>query len=320
MKAIFFGTGSIGRRHCFNLKKANPAVQLAFFRENGQEDNFSKEMGAQVISNFQDIGPDIAVSFICCPTVFRKPIYEKLISLNMPMYVEKPIASSFSMLTWLEKQLQEQNYTAFNLVGFNLRYLPVLNKVRNILKQGTLGNICRAYFEVGQYLPDWREGEDYRKNYSAQKKMGGGVVLDLCHEVDLAHYMFGDSFQAIIISKKLSSLEIDSEDTASLILFNENGPIVSINMDYVSRKKVRYFKIVGEQASLICDLMGRQLIIEGPLNDQAILLEQEDFCINASYTEALKAFLSLPIQPNKNHLTIEKSINTHKLLFSRLQS
>lgn len=317
MKVLFFGTGSIGKRHCINLKKLYPDAELFFFRESGKENAFSREMNAGIISHFSTITPDFSAAFICCPTYFRAAIYEKLISMNMPMYVEKPIASSMDMLIRLKVLLQEKNYTAPSLVGFNLRFLPIITKVKNIIEKNLLGNICRAHFEVGQYLPDWRQGVDYRKSYSAQKKMGGGVVLDLCHEVDLAHYLLGSFSHSVVISKKLSSLEIDSDDAGSIILYGKKNPIVSIDMDYISRKKLRYFRLIGDQASLFCDLMNNKLVIEGADEDTTISIKKEDFCVKTSFIEAVKYFLSSKIENKNNQLSLNRIIDMHKLLFNQ---
>ena len=39
------------------------------------------------------------------------------------------------------------------------------------------------------FLPDWRKNIAYSKSYSSIKKQGGGVLLDLSHELDYATYL-----------------------------------------------------------------------------------------------------------------------------------
>ena len=46
--------------------------------------------------------------------------------------------------------------------------------------------------EVGQYLPDWRPGTDYKSGVSAQKDLGGGALLELSHELDYLQWFFGN--------------------------------------------------------------------------------------------------------------------------------
>ena len=77
------------------------------------------------------------------------------------------------------------------VVGCNLRYMPSLQRVQEVLRRGVLGRIVRAQFEVGQNLAQWRPGRELGTSYSACAEQGGGVLLDLVHEVDLARWMLG---------------------------------------------------------------------------------------------------------------------------------
>ena len=56
-------------------------------------------------------------------------------------------------------------------VGYNLRFMPSAKSVKQIIESNALGKISTVSAEVGQYLPDWRPGSDYRKGVSAQKKI-----------------------------------------------------------------------------------------------------------------------------------------------------
>ena len=41
------------------------------------------------------------------------------------------------------------------------------------------------------YLPQWRK-KNYKKSYSSNAKLGGGVSLDLSHEIDYIQWIFGN--------------------------------------------------------------------------------------------------------------------------------
>ena len=51
---------------------------------------------------------------------------------------------------------------------------------------------------------------------SANKKLGGGVLLELSHEIDYATWLLGIHF-TLCSSRKLSNLDLDVEDYANLI-------------------------------------------------------------------------------------------------------
>jgi len=316
MKVLFFGTGSIGKRHCVNLKKLMPHADLYFFRDTGKKDSFSEQVNAKILSSVEQITEDIDAAFFCAPAYTRKKCYEKIIQHNIPLYAEKPLISNMADLIWLKAQLTSSSYTAVSLVGFNLRFLNVIRTVKEILFSNKLGNVCRASFDVGQYLPDWRPGIDYRTLYSAQKSKEGGVILDLMHEIDLAYFLFGSFSDASIVRNKFSNLEIDTEDTAAIILHRASAPIVTINMDYVARKKMRHFNIIGDQATLSCDLINNSLVIEGQnLVEEFSLGGDGEKC---TYIAALEEFLSAIKERKVTSYPLMDSIPMHELILARI--
>ncbi len=318
MRVLFIGIGSIARRHCFNLIKLFPDTQLVFYKRNDVAHQFAKDVGAEIIDSLDLINDSLDAVFICSPAKFRMDIYERIFRYNIPLYAEKPIVSSIEDLKILESLLEKTKYTAPSQVGFNLRYLPVINRVQDIINSQQLGNVCRALFEVGQYLPDWRNSVDYRTIYSAQKKSGGGVVLDLIHEVDLAYCFFGNFSDAVVVSNKFSHLEIDTADTASIILSRKTNPIVTINMDYVARKKIRHFRIIGDKATLFCDLVNKKLTIEGVENGINPVISDDDYNFDTSYVCAIKIFIESVTKENPLIYSVKKSLNMHNLILGAM--
>ena len=54
-----------------------------------------------------------------------------------------------------------------------------------MVQDNILGNIYSIRCDVGQYLPNWRADKNYSKSVSAKKDLGGGVLLELSHELEL---------------------------------------------------------------------------------------------------------------------------------------
>ena len=77
------------------------------------------------------------------------------------------------------------------MVGYNLRHMKSLSKFREILKKKIIGKILSVRSEVGQYLPSWRINSDYKKSVSAREELGGGVLLELSHDIDYLVWLFG---------------------------------------------------------------------------------------------------------------------------------
>ena len=80
---------------------------------------------------------------------------------------------------------------------------------------------------------------DYFNSYSSSKKRGGGVLLDLSHEIDYLQWLFGKvnkiEYKKI---KKISNLKIKSEDVAQVIIKIENINFY-LNLTYFSRFEER---------------------------------------------------------------------------------
>lgn len=146
---------------------------------------------------------------------------------------------------------------------------------------------------MGQYLPDWRPDSDYRESYSAKSRLGGGVILDLIHEIDLAQFFFGKekkNFHSIV--DKLSTLEIETEDIAEMHYKSDHNVIVSIHLDYLVQGYSRYFEILGENGRIFCDLFNPSISVIGQKNKIIEELKFENYERNDMYLDLMKYFIA----------------------------
>ena len=150
-----------------------------------------------------------------------------LIEHQFNILCEKPFLHKPEEWNSLKPLLKD--YKGHANIIFNLRYHPCTQKVRGLLFDGVLGEINSARFFVGQYLPDWRPESNHLDSYSASKKMGGGVVMDLVHEIDIAEYLLGKpQGQIHSIVSKVSDVTIDSSDIAEIIYKTINLSLIHI--------------------------------------------------------------------------------------------
>ncbi|TXC65470.1 Gfo/Idh/MocA family oxidoreductase [Piscinibacter aquaticus] len=213
------------------------------------------------------------------------------IESRTPFYVEKPVVASREDTALLRNRIARGGLPP-NMVGCNLRFLHSLTVMRAMVKEGRLGRIARADFEAGQWLPDWRPAQDYRLGYSARASLGGGVCLDLIHEVDAALWMFGRFDQASGFAARTSGLDIDSDDSAALLLARAAGPIATVRIDYVSRRPVRRYTLVGDTGTLRWDLRASTLTLETPAGVETIALDEGAYDVAATYVSAMREMLA----------------------------
>ena len=88
-------------------------------------------------------------------------------------------------------------------------YGTLFRYVKNIVNKEA---VFSARSISSSYLPDWRGKVDYRNIYSADKQKGGGVTLDLIHELDYLTDLFGIPERSLHVQGKYSDLEITSDD------------------------------------------------------------------------------------------------------------
>ena len=147
--------------------------------------------------------------------------------------------------------------------------------------------------EVGEYLPAWHKYEDYRQMYASKKELGGGVILSQIHEMDYLYSWFGLPSRICALGGHLSSLEIDVEDVASIMMEYNNGERVMpvhVHQDYVQRPSRRGCSIIGDAGRIDFDLAGSTLKVfdqEGSLTEEA---DYADLDRNSLFMGELKHF------------------------------
>lgn len=162
--------------------------------------------------------------------------------------VEKPVALSRVGTDALRSAADQV------MVGFNLRFHPPVAKLIALAHEGRAGRITSVRVWFGSYLPDRRPTVDYRLTPSARAALGGGVLLDSVHELDLLVWLLGPTFGVVGAQiARLGDLEIDVEDTVQALLRHESGVLVDVFLDYLSRRYRRGLEIIGTEATLRLD-------------------------------------------------------------------
>ena len=139
-------------------------------------------------------------------------------------------------------------------VGYNLRLHPVIRKIKAIIKNKIIWHVD---IKLESYLPDWRKNIIYSKSNSSNKSMGGGVLLDLSHELDYLNLLFGKINPLYCYNGKKSDLDIDSDDL--LIMSGHFGnskkrTSLSLMINSFSKNNSREIRIAGKDISIVGDI------------------------------------------------------------------
>jgi predicted dehydrogenase len=192
--------------------------------------------------------------------------------------------------------------------------------MKEILESGVIGKVLSARCQFGQYLPDWHPYENYRTSYSARSDLGGGILLD-SHEFDYMQWFLGDVSELFCFAGKASNLEIDTEDTAEVLLKFQSGTIAEIHLDYTQRIYQRNYEFFGENGTLKWDFQDRSVrLYLASENKWEIYEEPRNYDLNEMYKEQMKHFLDAIESETKTITDIFAGWKTLKLIMAAKES
>lgn len=302
MKVLIVGLGSIARKHYIALKKLNPAVSVFAFRS---DESSTEEPDIKNIFDWKEIPSDLSFAIISNPTFKHTEVLRELVNRNIPAFIEKPISDNLADLEVIEKQIEKQKLITY--VACNLRFLPVLQYLKNvILKKDKQINEVSVY--CGSYLPNWRPEKNYKDIYSARKEMGGGVHLDLFHELDYTCWLFGFPSKSFNILRSTSSLKISAVDFANYQFIYPDF-IGSVTLNYYRVDSKRTIEIVYSDETIIVNLLSNTI----SNNKGEIIFTDSNFTINDTYLAQMNYFLGIFAGKNQAINTFSESLKILKL-------
>jgi predicted dehydrogenase len=255
MTALIVGLGSAGRRHLANLARLVPDVDVTVWHQHSSLVDYPNDSAATSVRhvfNLQDamvVPPQFAV--IAGPSTGHVGTAQALADRGVHLLIEKPLSDRREGVGRLLADCRAKHLVL--LVAYNYRFYAPLQVMRQAILEGSIGRALSVRAEVGQYLPDWRPAADYRRSVTARHELGGGVLLELSHEIDYVRWLIGEVAEVSARVGRLSDLDIDVEDTAELILGFASGAIGSIHLDMVQRAPTRSCKVVGTEGTLEWD-------------------------------------------------------------------
>jgi predicted dehydrogenase len=262
-RVLIIGLGSIGKRHLRLARELLPAADIRVLRH--QFTNDIPEHANGCFFNLEDalaFRPRIAV--IASPAPFHLITAQALAAEGVHLLIEKPLADSLAGVLQLLEVRQKKGIVL--VTGYNLRFLPSLQRFRELIVDGNVGKVLSVRCEAGQYLPSWRPESDYRRSVTANKELGGGALLELSHEIDYLRWIFGEVAWVTSSLSRQSGLDIDVEDSAHLTLgfvpqTDGRQLIGGLNLDLIRHDTTRACTAIGENGSLRWDGVKGQVTI-----------------------------------------------------------
>lgn len=251
-KFLFAGCGSIGRRHIRNLKDLIDCEILAYRVRNEDLGVFEKQYAIRSYYDLDEAlnqNPDAV--FVTNPTSCHLAVALKAAQRGCHLFIEKPISHNLEQVDDFIRLCEHKKLIV--LLGYKMRFHKSIRLIKGFIDRGALGKVITARSHYGGYLPDWHPWEDYRRLYSARKELGGGIILDATHELDYLYWLLGDAVEVKSFHGKLSDLEINTEDTAEILLRFKSGAYGSVHMSYAQQPEFRRCEVFGASGTAVWD-------------------------------------------------------------------
>jgi len=249
MRFLVIGCGSIGERHVRNLITLGERDILVHDVNKERMRLVQRRYGVGTRQDLDSaLGEELDAVLVCTPPVTHIPLARRVLDAGLNVFVEKPISHTMDGVDEVIKMAKRKRLVL--AVGYNFRFHPGMRKVKEMLEDGSIGQVVWGRAIVGQYLPNWRPWQNYRRSYTARREMGGGIILDGSHEIDYMRWLVGEVESVVCFAGKLSSLKVNVEDSADILMRHRKGRMSNVHMDFVRRDYFRECEIVGEEGTI----------------------------------------------------------------------
>ncbi len=306
MRFGVLGYGSIGRRHALNVRASGHDVvlirrQAASKNEDGFPEVESLDRAVQEFS--------LDAAIISSPTSHHLADAKDCLRHRLPFLMEKPPALTLGEALNLQRLIDEG---AVYELGFNLRYFPMFKFVREFIPE--LGRIYSVRAAVGQHLSLWRPGRDYRQTTSAKTELGGGVHIELVHEIDYLNWIFGRPNRVTGRLRKISDLEINSVDLCVGIFDYIDGPVVELHLDYLAHQPFRTCEVIAEKGTLSIDIRAGTVDVSDGDTSRRVFETDPQQQLDGSYVAELTQFIDVIEGRASTRVTMAEAVDAMTVL------
>ncbi|MDQ2065788.1 hypothetical protein Q9295_05350 [Xinfangfangia sp. CPCC 101601] len=268
MRVLVIGAGSIGRRHHDNFNALGAEAHLLSWREAGLDGALAAMDGADAV-------------VVATATDVRLPLIEAAALRGLPLYIEKPLAFAPSEVEAIAAAAAP--VADRSMLGYMMRYHPALRAMAAM----DLADMFQFSISIGHDVTQWRQNWLFSESYAARAE-GGGVLLDLCHELDLALCLFPDL--QVTGVQSLGHPRFEGVDFASRISLQAGRLVGEVSMDYLTPGLHRRTLLRGSEQMLDFDFAQQIYRVTDGAGSRLLDLPLER---NAMFMEAARDFLGL---------------------------
>lgn len=322
IKIGFIGAGGIAQAHLRNLATMKDISLVAIcdnFRDTAAR--MAKNFGTKAYTDYRVMidQENLDAIFVCLPPFAHGKAEILAAQKGIHLFIEKPITISAEQGEQIGRAIENSGIICS--IGYNCRYLDIVDRTISILKENTVGMV------IGLNLTDFA----WEKNWWRDKaKSGGQIVEQTTHIIDLARYLLGE-VESVYCQSSLrlfGDIEgVNIDDVSAVIFRFKNGtlgcmvsscgapkPIYKIGLEIICRELVLNLATAVTPSVLTLTYPHRTeqifATVDPFLQEERVFIEaikrKDSTQIKSSYSDALKT-LEVTIAGNhsaKNKKTI----------------
>jgi len=327
MNILIVGLGSIGQRHLRILKKIYRNKVTIYTLTNSKtsrviKDNFesfkvkslAKYYGIKKIKITEINKFKISSAFICNPPNYHLKTAIKLAQQNCHLFIEKPLSTEKG-LSSINKLIRiAKNKKLVIRVGYQLRYHPGVEIIKNIIKTRDYGNILNGYFHFGEFTGALKKYENFSDSIYVKKNKGGGALLAFSHHLDLASYFFGKLKEKFSLLDNSRNFDIDVEDNCKIILTDKKNNCFMVNLNFLDHPQENFIILNFQFGSIKWNYIDNSLIAQKYKSKRVEIKKFKNFRRNYLFEKQTKEFF-LDIRSNNfKNKTLHDSKQLTKLI------
>lgn len=270
------GFGSMAHIPAFNQNKSCKIIAV-FGRDKKKLKLIQKKYKIKKIyTNFNSILKNGEIDFfsVVVPPALHFRYVKKILEVGKNVLCEKPFTVNKKYSDKLIKISKKNKST--NFVSYQMRYQPIRQKIKSLIKNNKLGTILNAHLSFDYSSRLYSES---KFNWWSLKKHGGGVLRALgSHQLDLLTWWFGKpkkviALQTNFIKKRYNNKtkkyhKVNSDDITQLIIsFEKFNCTISISSTAIGWKN-SVMQIYGSKAALFLNGENNLVLIKKPKKNQ----------------------------------------------------
>lgn len=243
LKVSILGVGNMGRNH-LRVYSELSEVKITSVVDISEKKIELPYENIKVFSDYKKMieeeKPDLVS--ICVPTSFHYEVAKYCLESGINVLLEKPICLDIKEAEKLLELSKENNVKLW--VGHIERFNPALLKVKEMVKNGELGQIIALMSRrVGGFPPQIKDAN---------------IAVDLAiHDIDISNFLLNDLPKEISINKQKNLIE-NREDSVELFLkYDKSSAYIQAN--WITPVKIRKLCITGTEGYLELDYINQEI-------------------------------------------------------------